>query len=102
LRIKKGDIVKVISGNDKGKTGKVIKVFPGLGKIMVEGVGIRKKHVRPKRQGQKGEVVRMPAPFSVSRVMTLCPKCGKLVRLGCAINGPGQKIRVCRKCGGEI
>lgn len=102
MKIKKGDTVKIISGNDKGKTGKVIRVLPDVEKIVVEGVSIRKKHVRPKRQGQKGEVVRIPAAFSISRVMIMCPKCGKPARLGYAVSDAGIKTRICKKCNAEL
>lgn len=102
MKIKKGDTVKIIFGNDKGKQGKVLAVFPEEGKIVVEGVNIKKKHVRPKQQGKKGELVRIPAPFQVSRVMIVCSQCGKPTRVGYKINDPSQKARVCKKCGGEI
>lgn len=102
MKIRKNDIVKIISGNDKGKTGKVIRVLPHVKKIMVEGVNVRKKHVRPKRQGQKGEVVRIPAAFSISRVMMVCSKCAQPTRSGYAISDAGIKVRICKKCGGEL
>ncbi|MBI2640768.1 MAG: 50S ribosomal protein L24 [Candidatus Sungbacteria bacterium] len=102
MKIRKGDQVKIISGNDKGKQGKVLAVFSSKGKIVVEGLNIRKKHVRPKQQGKKGELVKIPAPLPVSRAMLVCPKCGKPTRVGSKINDPGRKARVCKKCGGEI
>ncbi len=102
MRIKKGDTVKIISGNDKGKTGKVLGVFPKEGRIVVEGVNIKKKHVRPKQQGKKGELVRIPAPFQVARAMLVCSKCSQPVRIVYKINDSGQKARVCKKCGGEV
>jgi len=102
MRIRKGDTVKIISGNDKGKIGKVMKVFPKEGKIVVEGVNVKKKHVRPRKEGQKGELVRIPAPFPVARAMLVCPKCGKAARVGYKLNDLGQKTRVCKKCGGEM
>ena len=101
-KIKKGDSVKIISGNDQGKQGKVLAVFPQDRKIVVEGVNMKKKHVRPKQQGKKGELVRMPAPFPSSRAMLVCGKCGKPTRAGHKINDSGTKSRVCKKCGGEV
>lgn len=98
MKIKKGDQVKIISGNDKGKQGKILAVLPHAGKIVVEGINIKKKHVRPKRQDKKGELVRIPAPFFASRVMLLCPKCEKPARFGYKINDSGQKTRVCKIC----
>lgn len=102
MRVKRGDLVKIISGNDKGKTGKVMKVYPKEKRIVVEGVNMKKKHVRARSQEKKGEMVLMPAPFPASRAMVVCPKCGKATRVGRRINERGVKIRVCRKCGAEI
>ena len=101
MKIRKGDNIKIISGNDKGKQGKVLAVFPNERKIVVEGVNIKKKHVRPKQQGKKGELVRIPAPFFASRVGLVCPKCGKPARAGYKIT-ENKKFRICKKCGGEI
>lgn len=101
MKIRKGDTVKIISGNDKGKQGKVLAVFPKDESVLIEGINIKKKHVRPKQQGKKGELVRMPAPFPASRVMILCSKCGKFSRA--AYNTKeGRKYRNCKKCGAEI
>ncbi|QQG45768.1 MAG: 50S ribosomal protein L24 [Candidatus Sungiibacteriota bacterium] len=102
MKIKKGDQVQIISGNDKGKKGKVIAVLPQERKIVVEGVNIKKKHVRPRSQGKKGELVKVPLPFSVSRAMLICGKCAKPTRAGLKINASRQKARVCKKCGGEF
>lgn len=101
MKIRKGDQVKIISGNDKGKQGKVLAVFPQEGKIVVEGVNIKKKHVRPKQQGKKGELVRIPAPFSASRAMIICSKCGKPTRVAMQL-AENKKYRTCKKCGGEV
>jgi large subunit ribosomal protein L24 len=102
MKIKKGDIVKIISGNDKSKQGKVLAVFPRAGRIVIEGVNMKKKHVRSKRQGQKGELVRMPSPFPASRAMLVCPKCSMPTRTRRRVNDSGIKIRECGKCGGEV
>lgn len=101
MKIKKDDTVKIISGNDKGKQGKVLAVFPEERKIVVEGVNMKKKHVRPKQQGKKGELVRMPAPFQVSRVMFVCGKCNKPTRVGHNMV-ENKKYRTCKKCGREV
>jgi len=101
MNIHKGDIVKIISGNDKGKQGKVLSVLPKETKILVEGVNVKKKHVRPKREGQKGELVRMPAPFPASRTLLICSNCGKSVRIVYKTDKAGKKVRVCKKCGNE-
>lgn len=91
----------VISGKDRGKKGKVLLALPRKGKLAVEGVNMRKKHVRAKRAGQKGQIVQMPGVFSVSAVKFLCAKCGKGVRVGYKVEG-GKKIRICKKCGAGI
>jgi len=101
MKIHKGDTVKIISGNDKGKQGKVIAVFPRGGKIVVEGVNIKKKHVRPRGAGKKGELVRVPAPLVASRAALVCPQCGKPVRIGYRLQD-GKKGRACKKCGAEL
>lgn len=99
MKIKKGDSVKIISGNDRGKQGKVL--FVKGEKIVVEGVSLKKKHRRAKQQGKKGEVVSIPAFFPASRVMLFCQTCKKPVRAGYKIDS-GKKTRVCKKCGGLI
>ncbi len=101
MNLRKGDKVKIISGNDKGKQGAVLAVFPRRGIIAVEGINIKKKHVRPRRQGQKGELVRIPAPFAASRVMLVCSKCDQAVRIGHRIIEQ-RKYRICKKCGKEL
>lgn len=101
MKLKKGDNVLVISGKDRGRGGKVIKTFPKKEKIVVEGLNIRKKHQRPKRQGQKGQMVEIPAPMDVSNVKFVCPKCTKAVRLGYKLSGE-TKYRACKKCGESV
>ena len=101
MRIKKGDTVKVLSGNDKGKTGEVLEVIPKTQRIIVKGVNIRKKHVKPRRQGDEGGII--PSEFSIhsSKVAVVCPKCGKATRIGYKEEKDG-KVRVCKKCGATI
>lgn len=101
MKIKKNDTVKIISGKDKGKTGKVTHVLVGENKIVVEGVNIHKKHSRPKKQGQKGQIIQMPKPISASTAMVVCAACNKPVRLGRKTVGV-KKFRVCKKCGAEM
>lgn len=101
MRIRKGDQVKIIAGNDRGKTGKVLSVMKETGRIVVEGVNIRKKHVRARRQGQKGEVIHVPAAIAVARAMLVCPKCSRPTRVGHSIK-ENQKVNVCKKCGAGI
>jgi len=101
MKIHKNDQVLIISGKDRGKKGKVLAVFPKEAAVVVEGSNIRKKHVKPKRSGEKGQVVETPAPIAVSNVKLICPKCGKLTRVGYKLV-EDKKYRICKKCGGEI
>lgn len=101
MKIRKGDNVKMLSGKDREKTGKVSRVFPGAGKAIVEGLNLVKKHVRPKKQGEKGQRVSVPAAVDISNLMLVCPKCSKPSRIGFKIGGK-DKFRICKKCGSEI
>ena len=98
MNIKKGDTVKIISGNDKGKQGKVLAVIPLKNRIVVEGMNMKKKHVRPRKQNQKGEMVHIPGAFDASRVMMVCPKCSKPMRVKYIFDGALRKTRICRTC----
>ncbi len=103
MNIKKGDIVKVIAGKNKNKTGKVLMAFPKKGKVSVDGVNILKKHVSPEKQKQQqkakkvGQVVEFPAPISVSNIMLVCQKCNKATRIK-----KENKERICKKCNKKI
>ena len=97
MKVKKGDSVLIIARKDKGRTAKILKALPQELKILVEGINLKKKHVRPKREGEKGQVVDIPAAMDVSNVKIICPKCGKAGRIGYEIKD-GNKNRVCKKC----
>jgi len=101
MKIKKNDTVLIISGKDRGKRGKVLHVFPKDQRLLVEGVNMRKKHVRPKKSGEKGQIVESPSPLTVSNVKLICPKCAKPSRIGSKIIDK-KKYRMCKKCGQEI
>jgi len=101
MKIRKGDQVLIISGKDKGRKGKVIEASPKEGRIVVEGINLRKKHMRPKKAGEKGQIVELPGPLSVSNVKLICPKCKKATRVGYKLEGE-KKYRGCKKCGQEI
>lgn len=101
MKLKKGDTVLVIAGKDRGRAAKIIKSIPKEGRILVEGINLKSRHVRPKRQGEKGQVVKLPASFSASNVKFICPQCGKASRLGYTIAG-GKKSRFCKKCNAEV
>jgi large subunit ribosomal protein L24 len=99
MKIKKNDLVKVISGNCRGQEGKVLKVFPDTGRIIVEKVHLIKRHMRKQSgQGQQGGIVEKEAPVHVSDVMLVCPKCSKPTRTGVVILADGSKARRCKKC----
>lgn len=106
MKIKKGDQVLIISGKDRGRTGKVLRAFPKKGKVLVEGINLHKKHIRPKREGEKGETVEIPFPLDVSNVKLICPKCKKATRVGYKLekleSGKKRKVRICKKCKEEI
>ncbi|MFH0951713.1 MAG: 50S ribosomal protein L24 [Patescibacteria group bacterium] len=97
MDFKKGDTVKIIQGKDRGKQGKILQVFPRDGRIVVESLNMASKNVRPKRQGEKGQVVKYNAPFNRSNALLVCPKCNKSTRLNRQKIGD-NKERVCKKC----
>lgn len=101
MKLKKGDKVMVLSGNDKGKTGEILEVMPKLNKVIVKGVNIRKKHVKPRRAGEEGGIIPSEHPVHSSIVNVVCSKCGKPTRIGYEIKDD-KKVRVCRKCGAKI
>ena len=101
MKIKKGDTVEVLSGNDRGKRGEVLEVIPKKDKIVVKGVNIRKKHVKPRKQGEQVGII--PSEYAIysSKVNVVCPKCKKAVKVGYTIE-KDEKVRVCKKCGAKI
>ncbi len=101
MKIKKNDQVLIISGKDRGRKGKVIEALPKQGRLIIEGINLRKKHVKPKKSGEKGQIVETPAPLNVSDVKLICPKCGKAVRTRYKVEGK-KKYRACKKCGQEV
>ena len=101
VHVKTGDNVMVISGKDAGKTGKVLAVSPSEGKVIVEGLNMVTKHVKPRRQGEQGGKVQAEGAMYASKVMPVCPKCNKATRIGHA-EVEGKKVRVCKKCGAQL
>ena len=101
LHVKTGDNVMIISGKDKGKTGKVLVADPKSLKVIVEGVNVATKHQKAQKKGQDGGIIKIETPIYVSKVQLVCPKCGKGTRVGHKIVD-GKKVRVCKKCGAEI
>lgn len=102
MKIHKGDTILVISGKDKGRKGKVIEALPKKGRIVVEDINIIKKSVKPKKSGEKGQFVKLPASFSASNAKIICPKCGKPARVGFKRKEGNKKYRVCKKCNQEL
>ena len=99
LHVKTGDTVYVTSGKDKTKTGKVVKVFTEKGKVVVEGVNIVTKHLKPTQMNPQGGVVKKPVPLYASKVMLFCEKCSKPTRISKKVLDDGTKVRVCKHCG---
>lgn len=100
MKLKKNDNVLVLKGKDRGKSGKVLAVFPEIEKVVVEGVNMRRRHVRARRAGEKGQIVSVEGRIPAANVALACGKCKAGARIGYNITEKG-KIRVCRKCGTE-
>ena len=98
MHVKRGDLVKVIAGKDKGAEVKVITAIPEQGKVIVEGVAIVSKHQKARMQGQESGIIKMEAPIDASNVMRVCSKCGKAARTGVKVLEDGSKVRYCKKC----
>jgi len=98
MNIKKGDTVKVLAGKDRGKSGKVLEVLPKAGRAIVEGLNIRVRFSRPRRANEKGQRLELPAAMNMSKLMVLCPNCGKPTRVGHEMSGD-RNFRKCKKCG---
>ena len=101
LKIKKNDTVVILSGKDKGKQGKVLGTVPKSTKIVAEGINMVTCHVKPRRQGEEGGIVKREAAIYASKVQVVCPKCSKATRVAYEIKD-GKKVRTCKKCGAEL
>ena len=101
MNIKKGDTVVVLSGKDKGKQGKVLGTVPSEAKVVVEGINMVTCHVKPRRQGEEGGIVKREAAIYASKVQVVCPKCGKGTRVASKVED-GKKVRICKKCGAQL
>lgn len=97
MNIKKGDEVKVLTGKDKGKSGKVLDAFPKNRTVVVEGLNIKVRFSRPKRAGEKGQRLELPAPMPAGKLMLVCPHCGKTTRVAHEVSSQGN-FRKCKKC----
>ena len=97
LHVKSGDMVTVINGKDRGARGKVLQVSPSERKVIVEGVNIVTKHVKPKKMDEQGGLVKAESALYADKVQLICPKCGRPTRTGSKINAKGKKVRYCKK-----
>jgi large subunit ribosomal protein L24 len=102
MHVKKGDKVKVLSGNERGKTGKILKVFPGSQRAIVQGLNMIKRHTRPSQANQQGGIIEREAPIHVSNLRLICPGCGKATGISRRRDADGSLSRVCKACGETI
>ena len=98
MKIIKNDKVKILTGKDRGKSGKVLKVLPKNNKVVVEGLNLIIKHTRPRRQGEKGQRIQFPRPIDISNAMLICPHCNKSTRVTYLFREDKKKVRSCKKC----
>lgn len=97
MKIKKGDKVKVIKGKDRGKDGEIARVFPKNDRVLINGLNLYKRHLKPRGEGQKGEIKELSRPLPIANVQLICPKCKLITRVGYQIDGD-KKARICKKC----
>lgn len=102
MHVRKGDKVKVLSGNERGKTGKILKVFPGSQRAIVEGLNLIKRHTRPSQRNQQGGIIEREAPIHVSNLRLVCPGCNKAVGVSRRRDAEGRVSRVCKSCGEAV
>lgn len=101
MKIRKGDEVRIIAGKDKGKSGKVSRAFPAMSRVLIDGINVSKRHQKPRKENQKGQIVEKAMPIHVSNVMLIDPKVGKITRIGYKIV-KGKKVRVALKSKTEL
>lgn len=99
MKIHRGDMVKVIAGNDRGKEGEVLQVFPKESRIIVKGVRMVTRHQRPTARQREGGIIEREGKIHVSNVLLICPECDRPTRVGFKSDEGGEKLRVCRQCG---
>jgi len=98
MKLKKGDQIKIVSGKDSGKTGKIEKVLPRRGMILVPGLNVVKKHLKARGEGKPGGIVEVVKPLLACKVALICPKCNQRTRIGFKLGKGKEKHRICRKC----
>jgi large subunit ribosomal protein L24 len=99
FKLRKNDMVMVIVGRDRGKTGKVMRVLPAAGRVVIERLNMVKRHTKPRGAGSPGGIVEKEAPLNISNVMVLCDRCNVPVRVGIKFTADGSRSRICRRCG---
>jgi large subunit ribosomal protein L24 len=99
FKVRKNDTVMVIAGRDRGKTGKVLRVLPVRGRVIVERLNVVKRHTKPRGAASPGGIVEREAALDISNVMVLCDRCNAPVRIGIKLAADGSKSRICRRCG---
>jgi large subunit ribosomal protein L24 len=102
MKIRKGDKVQVLQGKDRGKQGEVTFAFPAKGKVIVDGLNVAKRHQKPTQAMQQGGIIDKEMPLPASRVAVVCPSCAKPTRVGYRFEADGTKVRICRKCEGDL
>lgn len=98
MKLKKEDNIIVTAGKDKGRKGKIQKIFPKAQRVLVTGINIYKAHRKPRSEKQKGGIIEISRPLPVANVALICPKCGKQTRVGYRVDKEGEKFRFCKKC----
>lgn len=101
MKLKKGDTVRIVAGRDKGREGKIDRVYNKKGAVLIKGMNMYKKHVKKNEQMPQGGVVEIPRPIITAKVALVCSKCKKITRIGYKMKGT-KKIRICRKCEAQI
>jgi large subunit ribosomal protein L24 len=102
MKIRKGDRVVVLSGKDRGREGTVTRAIPSRGRVIVDGANVAKRHQKPTRSTQQGGIIDKEMPIDVSNVAIVCPSCSKPTRIGYRFEPDGEKVRICRKCEGDL
>ena len=102
FKVRKNDTVMIIVGRDRGKTGKVLRVLPVQGRVIVERLNIVKRHTKPRGAASPGGIVEREAPLDISNVMVLCDRCNAPVRIGLKFAADGSRSRMCRRCGDVV
>jgi large subunit ribosomal protein L24 len=102
MAVHKNDLVMVIAGKDKGKRGKVLRVIPETGRVLIERINIVKRHTRPGGAAAHGGIIEKEAPLHISNVMLICTRCDRPVRTGDSFLADGRKVRVCKQCGEAV